>query len=68
MKPKLKKYNTKYLSFGLKILMLREKRGHSVYCMKILAACSMKPDKLKRRHKTRKGTEFFHIKLNKFIE
>jgi hypothetical protein len=71
-KLKCTKYDTKYQSFRLQILMLMEKRCNNVYSMKILAADSMKLNELKRNLETvcaegaGKMPEFFHIKLNEF--
>ncbi|GFU53065.1 protein FAM200B [Trichonephila clavipes] len=73
--PKIKsrKYSQEYLNFGFTITEVNgEEKPLCVICSKILAADSMKPNKLKRHFKTLHGEyinkprEFFESKLKSY--
>ncbi|GFU91573.1 protein FAM200B [Trichonephila clavipes] len=69
--PKIKprKYSQEYLNFGFTITEVNgEEKPLCVICSKILAADSMKPNKLKRHFETliNKPREFFESKLKSY--
>lgn len=73
--PKIKsrKYSQEYLNFGfISTEVNEEERPLCVFCSKILAADSMKPNKLKRHLETLhseyvgKPREFFELKLKSY--
>ncbi|GFX76814.1 zinc finger BED domain-containing protein 5 [Trichonephila clavipes] len=72
-KIKLRKYSQEYLNFGFTIIEVNgEEKPLCVICSKILAADSMKPNKLKRHFETLHGEyinkprEFFESKLKSY--
>lgn len=72
--PKIKsrKYSQEYLNFGFTSTEVNEERPLCIICSKILAADSMKPNKLKRHLETlhseyvNKPREFFELKLKSY--
>jgi hypothetical protein len=68
-KPKSRKYDKSYLSFGFtSVIINSQERPQCVLCLSILAADSMKSNKLKRNLETKhsemknKPEEYFHRK------
>jgi hypothetical protein len=59
-KPKSRKYDESYLSFGFTSVIINSKeRSQCVLCLSILTADIMKPNKLKRRLETKRlGIKF----------
>jgi hypothetical protein len=69
-KPKSRKYDESYLSFGFTSVVINGERLQCVLCLSVPAADSMKPNKLKRHLETKhskmknKPQEYFHRKLD----
>jgi hypothetical protein len=70
-KQKSRKYDESYLSFGFKSVAVNgEEQPQCVLCLSVLAADSMKPNKLKQRLETKhsemknKPQEYFRRKLD----
>jgi hypothetical protein len=70
-KPKSRKYDESSLSFGFTSVVIKgEQRPQCVLCLSVLAADSMKPNKLKRHLETKhsqmknKPQEYFRRKLD----
>jgi hypothetical protein len=67
-KPKSRKYDESYLYFGFtSVVINREERPQCVLCLSVLAADSMKPDKLKWHLET-KRSEMKNNPKNTFVE